>query len=324
VHGVPRILAITNADAGGADERAAADAVEVLRTSAEVEVRGTTDAADLERVLASSDGRTVVVLGGDGSLHEVVTVLRARGWLADTVVGLVPLGTGNDFARGIGIPRAPADAARTLLTTAPRRLDLLVDDDGQVAVNAVHVGVGVDAAQEATQLKPRFGRLGYVLGASRAGFTSPGERLTVRVDGVVVADGRQRVLQVAVGNGRYVGGGVPLTPDAVADDGLVDVVVSFAVSKPRRAAYALRVRLGRHPRSHDVRQLRGREVVVEGRAFRCNVDGELVGPTRHRTWRVEPDAWTMLAPRPGVPGPAPVPVTASRAGPPPRPHRSAR
>jgi len=68
----------------------------------------------------------------------------------------------------------------------------------------------------------------------------------------------------------------------------------------------------------------GNEVVVEGRAFRCNVDGELVGPTRHRTWRVEPDAWTMLAPRPGVPGPAPVPVTASRAGPPPRPHRSAR
>ncbi len=289
---------VTNAEAGSSDEQAVSAAVDELQTSAEVEVVGTGSVSDLRDVLHDLGDRTVVVAGGDGSLHAVVAVLHDLGGLADAVVGLVPLGTGNDFARGVGIPLDPVEAARLLLTTGRRRLDLVVDDRDRVVVNAVHVGVGVDAAEEARALKPRFGRLGYVLGAVRTGFTSPGKRLRVRVDGEVVSDGRRHVLQVAVGNGRFVGGGTALLPEAVADDGLVDVVVSFAVSTPRRMAYALRVRLGQHPRSQDVRQRRGREVVVEARAggFRWNVDGELEGPAGRRTWRVEPASWTMIAP----------------------------
>lgn len=287
---------VTNADAGRADDVAMAEALHVLRAGAEVEVRATGDVTELAQVLGGRDGRTVVVVGGDGSLHAVVSVLHERGWLDDTVVGLVPLGTGNDLARGVGIPLRPSDAARAVLRTPPRRLDLMVDDQGTPVVNALHVGVGVDAAVRATELKRRLGRLGYVVGAARAGFTSAGERLTVRVDARQLADGRRRVLQVAVAVGRTVGGGTPIAPRAVADDGLLDVVVSFAMSRPRRTVYAVRSRLGRHPGSQDVAVRRGREVVLAGHPFRCNVDGEIVGPVARRTLRVLPGAWTLLAP----------------------------
>jgi YegS/Rv2252/BmrU family lipid kinase len=291
-----RMLVITNSDAGHVDEAAVGQAAAVLRRGGEVDVVATRDIPSLRTALAERNGRTVVVVGGDGSLHAVVAVLHERGWLDDTVVGLVPLGTGNDFARGLGIPLNPADAARAVLDCTPRRVDLLVDDAGGVVVNAVHIGVGVDAAEEARELKPRFGRFGYVLGALRAGFTSPGRRLRVEVDDEAVADGRANVLQVAIGNGRFVGGGAPLTPDALADDGVADVVVSFAVDRPRRMVYALRVRLGQHPHGADVVERRGRTVLVEGRSFRWNVDGELEGPADRRAWRMLPGALTVLAP----------------------------
>ena len=298
-----RVLVVTNAAAGSADAEAVESAVAVLRTDADVEVASTEDVSDLQQVLADRDGRTVVIVGGDGSLHAVVAVLHERGWLADTVLGLVPLGTGNDFARGVEIPLDPEEAARALVGAIPHPIDLVLDDRDRVVVNAVHVGVGVDAAEEARALKPRFGRFGYVLGAVRAGFRSPGRHLRIAVDGHVLANGHRYVLQVAVNNGRFVGGGTALAPEAAIDDGLADVLVSFAVSRPRRMAYALRVRLGQHPRSADVVQCRGRDIVVDARRpFRWNVDGELEGPARRRHWRVVPAAWTLLVPS-DLPGP---------------------
>ncbi|CAN5745090.1 lipid kinase [soil metagenome] len=291
------MLVITNAGAGDAEAGAEAPALAVLGEAAELDAVATANLADIERALGDHDGRPVVVMGGDGTLHAVVSVLHARGLLADTPVALVPLGTGNDFARGLGIPLDSTEAARQLLSVRPRRLDLVVDDQGGVVVNAVHVGVGVEAAEEAHHLKPRYGRFGYVLGAVRTGFVTPGQHLRVVVDGQVVADGRTRVLQVAIGNGRFVAGGVPLLPAAVADDGRVDVVVSFALSTVRRFAYAVGAQLGRHPHHRDVVPRRGRHVLVEARrGFRWNVDGEVKGPELRREWWVQPQAWTVLAP----------------------------
>ncbi len=128
------------------------------------------------------------------------------------------------------------------------------------------------------------------------GFVTPGLFLRVVVDGEVVTDGGVRVLQVAIGNGRFVAGGVPLLPAAVADDGRVDVVVSFAMSTPRRFVYALGARLGLHPGNPDVSTFRGSRVHVESaNGFRWNADGEVRGPARRREWHVQPHAWTVLA-----------------------------
>jgi len=296
VHDVDRLLLVTNAAAGSTADDAVDSAVRVLGEAYDVEVARPGSIDDLDGVLAGRAGRPVMVVGGDGSLHAVVTVLQREHWLDDTRVGLVPLGTGNDFARGLDLPLDPVEAARAFLAGHERRLDVLVEDGGEVVVNAVHIGVGVDAAREASDLKPRFGRMSYVLGAFRAGFVSKGQRLRVVVDGEVVAFGRHHVFQVAVANGQFVGGGTPIAPDADPGDGEVDVVLSYALAPIKRAAYAVWVRLGRHEHRRDVAMYRGRRVEVTGPPFMWNVDGEIEGPEARRAWTLRVGVLRFVVP----------------------------
>lgn len=291
-------IVITNAEAGSSEESAIDDAVGVLRADGPVHVEASGSAEDLDRILGSSQragADVVVALGGDGSLHALVNALHRRDELDHTVVGLVPLGTGNDFARGVGISLEPAEAARQHVAGEVRRVDVVVDDRDMVIVNAVHVGIGADAAREAETYKERLGALGYVVGAVKAGVTAPGLRLRIRVDREQVR-GRGRVIQLALGNGPYVGGGTELIPGAQPDDGRVDVIVSYADARLARLGYALRLRRGTHPGRDDVVALRGSTVSVEGEPFWCNADGELSGPYRSATWWVRPAALSMVLP----------------------------
>jgi diacylglycerol kinase (ATP) len=284
-----------NPGAGNADEAAVDGVVESLRP-ADVLVRRPATPDDLDEILDERGERVVVVVGGDGSLHTVVAALRRRGELDSVVVGLVPMGTGNDFARGTGLPLDPADAARVLAESEPVAVDLMVDWQDRVVVNAVHLGVGVEAARKAAAWKSRLGRVAFVLGAALAGIRSPGVRAELRVDGEVVADRTHRLLQVAIGNSRSIGGGTPLFPDAAVDDGRLDVVVSDATGRFARISYAVLLKLGRHHRHDGVRQVRGRTVSVRGTDLWCNADGELYGPVPEMSWRIEPRALRMLLP----------------------------
>ncbi|MER5324977.1 diacylglycerol/lipid kinase family protein [Streptosporangium roseum] len=286
------LLAIYNEEAGGVDDAARTAVMEVLRGGADV-VEVPAGQKDLDEMLDAHPGRDVVVLGGDGSLHVTVAALHRRGELDARTVGLVPLGTGNDFARGLGIPLDPEVAARIVLAGRPHPLDLLVDDEGGIVVNAVHLGVGAEASEQAKPLKPALGRFAYAVGGLLAGVRSPGWRLRVTVDGRPLAEGRP-VLMAGIGNGVTIGGGTPLTPRARPDDGMVDVVAALTTGPVERLVYALRLRRGTHPELRDVVTGRGREVVVEGEPVPVNADGELTGPVTRRRWRVAPGAWRMF------------------------------
>lgn len=291
------LLVIANEEAGSAERGAVAAAAAVLGDTGPVEVAYMRDRADLEAVLDRRGDRTVVVAGGDGSVHAVVSALHRRGELARCRLGLVPLGTGNDLARGLGVPLDPQEAARVVLAGPLRRLDLLVGDDGGVVLNAVHAGVGAEAARAAATWKSRLGRFAYPVGALSAGLRSGGWRLEVDVDGGLVADERTRVLMVALANGPSIAGGTAHPhPDAVPDDGLADVVVAHAVGRPARLGYALDLVRGTHLRRDDVVTARGRRVSVRGEPFRTVADGEVSAPATGRTWTVVPSAWQVAAP----------------------------
>ena len=300
------LLVITNAGAGTSDEERLDIALAVLREEASVEVARTSNPGELDGVLHLAGGRTIVVSGGDGSMHAVVTALYKRNELSDATLALLPMGTGNDFARGNGIPLEIEDAARLVLTGEPRKVDLLVDETGSIVVNNVHVGVGAQASRKGARWKSRLGalgigrvnlgRLGYPIGAVLSAFHPPSWRLRVEIDGKVVNDVDQPVLMVAIGNGGNVGGGTELNPDADPEDGLLDVMISRSVAPMARLGYVARLRKGEHDERDDVIMLRGRSVKVSGDAFWLSADGEVSGPERSRSWRLEPAAYTMILP----------------------------
>ena len=290
------VLAIGNATAGSATRDAQDTALDVLREHHDVTLVTTSSPDDVDDALADhGDAGIVVVLGGDGSLHTVVAALHAAGRLADVAVGLVPLGTGNDFARTLDLPTDPADAAAVVGAGIERPLDLIVDDEGAVTVNAVHLGAGTDAAIAAQPHKRRFGPIGYTIGALISGFRTQGKHLAITVDGERVPD-RGRVLLVAVGNGRFVGGGAALLPEADPSDGLMDVAVVFSHTRRERLMYALSLGLRRHHLREDVDYRRGTDVTVKGPDLRCTNDGEIAEPRAAYTWRMEPGALRMLVP----------------------------
>jgi diacylglycerol kinase (ATP) len=293
------LLAIANADAGTADEEAVDAAVDTLRKEFDVELVTTASPQDLAAVLDARPALdVVVVLGGDGSLHAVVNALRSAGRLVDVVLGLVPLGTGNDFAATLNLPDDAVEAARIVAAGHTRQVDLIVDGQDHVVVNAAHIGIGAEAAKAARPWKKALGPVGYVVGAvltGLRGLTTPGVRLEIVVDGKVLPR-KEPVIQVAVGNGGFVGGGTPLLPDADPSDGQLDVAVSYTESPKRRVAYAWHVRRGDHHRRDDVVYLRGTEVVVRGDELACTSDGELSAPSREHSWRIESATLTVYVP----------------------------
>src|SRR6266511_2592587 len=198
----------------------------------------------------------LIVVGGDGTVHEVVNGLPLGPGVETPAVAVVPGGTGNDFARGLGLPPDPVDAARALADCRPRRLDLL-DCDERRAANGMHAGVD-----------------------------PPTWQARVEVDGEVVEG---ETLAVVVGNGGSFGGGRWLLPEADLSDGLLDVrVVPATASKARLARGLARNRL-----PSGLPRLRGRAVAL-ATAMPCRLEGEPT--TTPDNISVLAAAWRVLSP----------------------------
>lgn len=203
-------------------------AVEALRaTGREVEVRVTWDAGDgaqFARRAREEGVGTIVAAGGDGTLNEVVCGIfeGLTNATAMPALGLVPLGTANDFARSTGVPLEPAEALRLIAEGEPTAIDI-----GRIGerffVNVATGGFGTQVTLETPdELKRVLGAAAYLLTGLQK-FTS-----------MVSSHGRFRgpdfewegnFLVLAVGNGRQAGGGHILCPEATIDDGLLDVTI---------------------------------------------------------------------------------------------------
>lgn len=288
-------IAVLNGQAGGSDDPDLETALDVLRAHAPLDVRSTEDRDDLQEAVRSARGGTIVAVGGDGSIHAVVTAIDDLDAFDDVQVAIIPLGTGNDFIRTLGISDDPVEAARQAVASEPRPADLIRDDTGALVVNAVHIGLGAEANVKAEPWKKAFGPVGYAIGAIITGVVGRGIRATVHVDGTRVHSPR-RLIQVAVGNGRFVGGGAPLLPEADPFDGHLDVAVVWAHARWKRLGYAWRLRRGRHPLRDDVSYLKGSQVTVRGERTPANVDGDICAPSARHAWQVEPGRMRLRAP----------------------------
>jgi len=187
-----------------------------------------------EAVAAAAGGKIncIVAGGGDGTINEVFGAAYTAGLPAECCLGVLPLGTANDFAHATGVPlQDPAAALQLAASALPRRIDVGLLN-GKPFVNLVSGGFGSRVTVETDpELKQRLGGLAYVLtgisrfaelSANRGSFRAEG----FSWDGPFVA--------VAIGNGRQAGGGVPLCPDALIDDGLLDLMIMPELDRTAR------------------------------------------------------------------------------------------
>jgi YegS/Rv2252/BmrU family lipid kinase len=241
-------------------------------------------------VAAADRGDTVVTLSGDGLLGAVAGALAGR---EDAVIGVLPGGRGNDFARSCGIPADPVAACAVIAGGTARPIDL-GELDGRTFIGIATVGYDSDANRIANAASPRLGRLVYAYAGVRAlaGWQPPD--FTVTVDG-----GEPRRLTawtVAAANTKAYGGGMFLAPDAEPDDGALDVVIYAPPSKRTFLRCLPSVFRGTHVALSFVDVLRGSEIRIEAdRPFTVYADGDPLGELP-ATIRTLPGAVRVLLP----------------------------
>jgi diacylglycerol kinase (ATP) len=233
------------------------------------------DATPLAR---DARGGTVVSVGGDGTINEVLNGIIGNG----RPLGVIPAGSGNDFIKSVGIPFSPPEALDALLSGRRLKVDAgvtyIASGQGELKRYFCNgVGIGFDAEVAArTREVTRFQGIGvYILAVLKTlgSYNAPEFRL--EVDGIR-HDGRK--LLIAIGNGPCAGGGFYLTPRARVTDGVLDICAIDAMGTLSILGLMPRVMKGKHLALRPVRYLQGRTIRVGGdRPFSVHADGEMAG-----------------------------------------------
>jgi diacylglycerol kinase (ATP) len=247
--------------------------------------------------LASDAGRrgvdVVVAAGGDGTLNEVVNGLDGY----DVPLGIIPLGTANDFARQVGIPPDADHAMDVILQRKPRRIDT-ASLNGRRFLNVSTGGIGAEAtADTPADAKASLGPVAYAISGMRklAEFNAP--TATFIGDGFSYTG---EFLMFAVGLTRSTGGGAMVTPMASNTDGLLDLCIVEGMSRGDFARRMLQVRKGEHVGEEGVHYVQLKSVTIDAReAISVNVDGEISDAKRLTYWTRPRDLWVHVARLPG-------------------------
>ena len=244
---------------------------------------------------AVTEGSDLIVLGGgDGSVSSVVDFLVESG----AVLGLLPLGTANDFARTLGIPSDVQRACETIANGEVVDVDVgLAGED--YFVNVASVGLGVEVTKALSPgLKRRAGALAYPIAAIRAFFShQPFAASVTFPDGDHPTASFGRLLQVAVGNGRFYGGGLAVAPRADIDDRSLDVY-AIELGRSRDLLGVIRyLKSGEFIYQEGVHYYTTRKVRIEtDPPLPINIDGELVDRPPE-VFSLVPEALNVVVPK---------------------------
>lgn len=270
---------LVNPSAGGGRASGAfVPVAKILREAgAEVDVVFSPGVAAMRELAgaAVAAGRVVVAVGGDGMVSSVAGVMAGLS-SAGGLLGLVPAGRGNDFARMLRIPDTPEAVAERLLHAEPVEVDL-IDCGGTLVAGSVYAGVDAEAAARVARMRRIPAAAQYPLGAVGALLRYVPNRYRITVDGESL---ELDAATVVVANSRYYGSGMMIAPRAELADGELDVIVIGAASRIRLIRAFPSIYDGSHVQRSDVTMLRATEVLLAARSRRpvpLGGDGEELG-----------------------------------------------
>ena len=232
----------------------------------------------------------VIIGGGDGTLNAAADALVET----QLPLGILPLGTANDLARTLEIPDSLPEACKIIAQGQLRRIDLGWVN-GKHFFNVASMGLSVQITERLTkETKRRWGVFAYAITALQALWKARPFRAEIRIEGESI---RVKTVQIAVGNGRYYGGGMAVAHDATIDDRRLDLYSLELKHWWQIIALLPAMRGGRHTDFPGVRALRGQEIQVYTNKPRpINTDGEITTHTP-ADFRVIPQALAVLVPQ---------------------------
>ena len=256
------------------------EVVELITTSAE-------DVPPRTREAIKTLADAVVVVSGDGTIHQVVQELAG----GDQPLGVVPAGTGNDFARALGVPLDdPEAAADRIINGTRRRVDLLKAKD-EFITTIVASGFDSLVNKRANAMRWPKGQSRYTVATFAELRTFTPLTYSVTLDGDVIDT---EAMLVAVGTVASYGGGLRICEGASIDDGLLDVTIIRPVSRLTLLTLFPKLSKGTHVPHPQITQLRGRTVRLESAGITAYADGEPLSPLPVDI-EVAPGALTVLA-----------------------------
>ncbi|HHY61206.1 MAG TPA: diacylglycerol kinase family lipid kinase [Clostridia bacterium] len=231
---------------------------------------GPGEAQTLARNLSRNAYRQVLVFGGDGTVNEALNGLELNG----TALGIVPTGTGNDLCRTLGIAKDPGKALGQLAQGKTKLVDMgLVN--GRRFLNSVGTGFDAEVVRVTNEQFRRLrGMPAYLASLVKVLLVYRSGVITVETES---ASFTGKMLLAAVGNGRFIGGGLEMFPRAAMDDGVFQVVLVGDVPKTQFVMSFPRIFSGTHLSHHRVSSFAARRVVIKsGAPLTVQVDGEIV------------------------------------------------
>lgn len=254
-----------------------------------IETAGPGDATELALEAIRGGANIVAAAGGDGTIGEIVNALVGT----DVALGVIPMGTGNDFARSLGIGTDVDKAIYNLLEGVPIAIDV-GKTQGRYFVNVAGCGLDAVVAQRVNRgFRWLRGTYAYVAAALQTLLTYRASNIRLTLDNEVI---ETKAMLCSIANARYYGGGMRIAPDAMLTDGLYDICLLEDVGKIEFLRTFPKVFKGKHTTHPAVRMLRSKYVKVESdRPLPVLVDGEIVGTT--------PAEFEMLAGALNVMGP---------------------
>ncbi len=274
-----RILVITNPAAAHGGVEKVFDKVQRLTTA-----HG--DCCTFEFVLTERPGHAteltrekasaydlVAVFGGDGTINEVANGLAG----GNTPMGVIPNGTGNDFARSAGIPRNHRAAIKLLCKGTPKPIDMGVAN-GRYFTNSVGIGFEGQANYESAQITRIKGSIVFIVGILKTMLSWKAAPVTLTVDGQTMARPDDLTYMVGISNGWAIGGGMKLNPKARLDSNTLHVIRIADINPLKIVFNFLRLFTGTIEKLKEVSSRAGADIeIISNRPLPVHVDGEMLG-----------------------------------------------
>lgn len=246
---------------------AAGKKYEILLTMREGDAK-----AHAERITSSHSAElnTIIAMGGDGTLHDIINGIKD---FENCALGLIPFGTGNDFAASAHIPLDVQAAAGIIAFREPQFIDFIQLSSGLRSINAVGMGIDVDVLKR-TYAGHNRGRSKYLKALISSLIHFKSCNFTVKYNG---KQEKHFGLIAAVGNGKQFGGGIKLFPDAEINDGYLDLFIVDYISKRKIPASFIKLMRGRVNYIKEATAVRVKEVefVSDSENFTIQAEGEL-------------------------------------------------